>query len=331
VSSAPFFVVGSGRSGSTLLRLILASHSRLSIPPETWYLLRLPETLSTDRALLPSEIDTVISTMTTHYRWPDMKIDAREFRREVCALTNPALRDIVELVYHTHLARDGKQRWGDKTPGYIAIVPRLAQLFPGARFIHFIRDGRDVAKSFQSRGWYGRWLHANAREWIDAMEFSAHWARLDVAQQILQVRYEDLVLDTEKTVRGICDFLGETFEPQMLRWQEKADQLVPARETHIHEKLKQVPVPANVYRWKREMSLREVLVCEAFMGRHLRALGYELRFGAPFYAPFLALTCWYCRNALPIVTFPLRAIRALHSRLPQQSKSARQPGSGDEL
>jgi hypothetical protein len=331
VSSAPFFIVGSGRSGSTLLRVIMASHSRLSIPPETWYLLRLPDTLSFDRPLTPEETHQVIRIMTNHYRWPDMKLDAQEFRRKVLERHNPFLRDVVEIVYRAHLERDRKVRWGDKTPGYIEIVPRLAKLFPGARFIHFIRDGRDVAKSFQDKGWYGRWLHANAREWIEAMDFSERWARSDVSNQILDVHYEDLVLDTEKTVRRICNFLGEEFEPQMLLWQKKADQLVPAREAHIHEKLKQMPDAANVHRWKREMSAREIFVAEAFMGDQLRARGYELHFRSALYMPAFGLTRWYCRHVLPIVTLPVRAMRSLRGRLSNQPALVSQSGSRDEL
>src|SRR5580698_523448 len=102
--------------------------------------------------------------MTSHYRWPDLNFEVSEFRRQVADLETPYLQDVVELVYQNHLNREHKQRWGDKTPGYIEIVPQLAGLFPGAKFIHFVRDGRDVAKSFQSLRWAGRWLHDNTRE-----------------------------------------------------------------------------------------------------------------------------------------------------------------------
>jgi hypothetical protein len=331
VNSAPFFIIGSGRSGSTLLRLILASHSRLCIPPETWYLLRLPAALGADRVLTPEEIHNVIRIMTNHYRWPDMNLAASEFREAVSRLHQPRLRDIVEIVYHAHMARDGKPRWGDKTPGYIEIVPRLAALFPGARFIHFIRDGRDVAKSFQSRRWNGRWLHTNAQEWLETMQYRQRWLRSPFASQIREVRYEDLVLDTEQTLRGICDFLGESFEPQMLLWQERADQLVPAREAHIHQKLKQTPEAANVYRWKREMSAREIFVCEAFMGHDLAALGYERRFPSAWWTPLFALTRWMCRGVLPVVALPLRALRSVRNRLSGRPALHRQPVTSDEL
>lgn len=161
-TTAPFFIVGSGRCGSTLLRMMLASHSRLSIPPETWFLIPpLVKRFSIDRPLNAAEIESAVSVITGDYRWPDMKIDAQEFRHAVGQLAQPRVRDLAEVVYRWHVQTEGKARWGDKTPVYIEILPELASMFPGSRFIHLVRDGRDVAKSFKATGWDsgGRWLH----------------------------------------------------------------------------------------------------------------------------------------------------------------------------
>jgi len=315
VNTAPFFIIGSGRSGTTLLRLILGSHSRLSIPPETWYLNKLPDLLTLDRPLTSQECERVVQVMTGHYRWPDLDFHTDEFRRRVAALKSPRLRDIVEIVYLEHLAREHKSRWGDKTPGYIELVPQLAQLFPGAKFIHVIRDGRDVAKSFQVRRWSGDWLHQNAGEWLTAMSCGERWKSSTLARQLLEVRYEDLVLDQENQVRRICQFLEEEFEPQMLTWHTNVENLVPAREIHIHEKLTQAPTSEDVGRWKRELRAREVLVCEALMGRHLKLHGYELHFAGRGWRPILWLTRQYCEQVLPVASMPLRAFRALKKQI----------------
>jgi hypothetical protein len=314
-TQAPFFIVGSGRSGTTLLRMILASHSRISIPPETWYLNRMTDLLDVSRPLTPQEVEKVTQTMVNHYRWPDLKFDASEFRHEIAALESPHLRDIVELVYEKHLSREGKTRWGDKTPGYIEFIPQLSRMFPGARFIHLTRDGRDVAKSFQSRRWNGKRLHDNAHEWIDATRHAARWRNSAFSSQFLEVRYEDLVLSPELTVRRICEFIGEQFEPQMLAWQEKVAALVPEREASIHEKLSQPPGAEDVFRWKREMSSLEALVCEAFMGQQLAEYGYELKFPGAGWFPLLRLARWYCDRVLPAVDLPPNAFRALKRRI----------------
>ena len=250
--------------------------------------------------------------MTSHYRWPDMRLDTSEFLSEVARFERPYLRDIVEVVYRNHLARERKVRWGDKTPGYIEIVPQLASLFPGAQFIHLFRDGHDVAKSFQVLRWQGGgWLHASTQEWNKAADFDETWRRTEFASAILQLRYEDLVLKTEETVVGICNFLNEPFDPQMLLWHEKVDDLVPAREAHIHQKLKHAPKQSDVYRWKREMTAREIFVSEAFMGRHLRRLGYECRYQSRAWESVFGLTRLFCRFVLPAVMIPIRLLRRL--------------------
>ncbi len=300
--------------------MILASHSRLTIPPETWYVLRLLENFDPTSALTASEAAAAAKLMVSHYRWPDMNIDAKDFEREVQDLKNPQLRDVVEIVYRTHLERDGKPRWGDKTPGYIRIVPELIAMFPDSKFIHFYRDGRDVARSFQVQGWYGRWLHENTREWNESLDYNARWRSSPLAHRVLQVRYEDLVLDTEKSLRDICHFLDEEYEPQMLSWQNHVEELVPAREAHIHGKLKNTPNREDVYRWKKEMSAREVLVSEAFMGRHLEEMGYERRYRGGLWPIALQLTRWYCRTVLPVAALPVRAARAVSDRLLGRSK-----------
>jgi hypothetical protein len=295
--------------------MILVSHSRLSIPPETWYLNQMRDLLELNRPLSPQESRRVVRLMTEHYRWPDLEVPADEFRRRVFAMESPFLRDIVELVYLEHLARSGKSRWGDKTPGYIELVPQLAHLFPGAKFIHLIRDGRDVAKSFQVRRWSGRWLHQNTTEWLAAMRYGQRWRDSEYARQFLEVRYEDLVRSQEREVRRICEFLCEEFEPQMLSWQHSVERWVPTREAHIHEKLTQAPSVEDVGRWKREMSAREILISEAFMGRQLQAQGYELRFRGSTWEPILWLTRFYCDHVLPTINLPLRTFRVLKGQI----------------
>jgi Sulfotransferase family len=314
-TTAPFFIVGSGRSGSTLLRMMLASHSRLTIPPETWYLIPLLQRFNFDRRLNADEVESAVSIVTSHYRWPDMKLDAQDFRREATRLPQPYLRDLVEVVYRLHVQAEGKARWGDKTPVYIEILPQLAKMYPDSKFIHLIRDGRDVAKSFQATDWVGRWLHDNAREWIRALACHWRWVHSDFRDRILPIRYEDLVLETERTLRQICAFIGEEFEPQMLSWELKVDEQVPARERDIHAKLKLKPGAESVARWKREMSAREMFVAEAFMGADLTRLGYERRYRSRVWTPALVLTRLYCRTVLPAFEFQIRAARFLRKRL----------------
>lgn len=322
-SVAPFFIVGSGRSGSTLLRLMLASHSRIAIPAETWYLTALLEELPIDRPLEEDEIGTAISLMTSHFAWPDLGLDATEFRHRAANLTGVRLRDLVEIVYRWHMEIEGKSRWGDKTPAYIGIIPALAAMFGDAKFIHLIRDGRDVVKSFQRQGWLGPWMHGCAKEWLKAVEWDLKLGKTQLNERILRVRYEELVLYPEVTLRGICAFIDERFEDQMLLWRKKVAGAIPDRQKKFHSNLSRDMNPSDVGRWKREMTSREVFVAEALIGTQLSRFGYERRYRSKLWNPLFAGTRAYCRRVLPVVGLQRRVFSFVGRRLQRGVSSIR--------
>src|SRR5215471_2582938 len=99
----PFFIVGSGRSGTTLLRLILAGHSRIHIPPETWFILPLVERFSPSRSLAPEEVAEAIKIIISHRRWADMGISDADFANWAGQCQQPRLVDVINLVYRAHL------------------------------------------------------------------------------------------------------------------------------------------------------------------------------------------------------------------------------------
>lgn len=309
IDNTPFFIVGAGRSGTTLLRLILAGHSRLHIPPETWFVRPLVKELPLTERLSATQVDRAIGLMIEDYRWPDMGIPPEELRHRVAMLNGPRLVDVVNIVYQHHLALAGKQRFGDKTPIYIDVIPQLSVLYPGAKFIHLIRDGRDVAISNIDLGWDRYYERANF-EWTLAMAKRREYLSSPYASHILDVRYEDLVSNLEATVKQVCDFLGEAFEPAMLEWQQLTT-LVPERERHIHGKLGQPVSSDAIAVWRRKLSGPECFAIEACLHNDLRQLGYQLRFSGAAWQPLLQIT-----GSLLYATAPLlgRGTRYLKRR-----------------
>lgn len=309
VDNTPFFIIGAGRSGTTLLRLILAGHSRLHIPPETWFVEPLVRKLPLTGALGPADIECAVSIMTQDYRWPDMEISAADLSRWATELENPTLVSIINLVYRYHLERTGKQRFGDKTPIYFNIVPELLTLYPEAKFIHLIRDGRDVAVSCIDVDW-DRYYERTSFEWTRAMAKRREYLNSSFASRILDVHYEHLVEDLEGTVRHICAFLGEDFEQGMLEWQHLTT-LVPARERHIHAKLNQPVTSDAIATWRRKLSAPECFAIEACLHRDLQQLGYPLKFAGKGWRPLLQIA-----GALLYTSAPLlgRTVRYLKRR-----------------
>ena len=236
--------------------------------------------------------------MTSHYRWPDMQIAADVLHRQAMALKDPQLVDIVNLVYREHLARTGKPRLGDKTPRYFMIVPQLAALYPDAKFIHLIRDGRDVAISFIDLGFSH--YYQKSFEWTRVMRNRAALLDGPYASQILEVKYEDLIKDPPAVLRRICHFLDEEFEPAMLDWTPLLD-LVPERERSIHPKLGQPITTDAIGVWRKRLSAVECFAMEACLWRDLLRLGYQLRFSSPAWRPLLDMAAWLLHMGAPFM------------------------------
>jgi Sulfotransferase family len=295
---APFFIVGAGRSGTTLLRLILTGHSRLHIPPETWFLRDLVRQFPLTGALTQPQRERVAAVMVGHERWPDLGVDADDVTRAVVAQAAGAgLREAIQLVYARLLEKSSKQRVGDKTPHYFEILPELATLFPDARFIYLVRDGRDVAMSWIDAGWQR--YYEPGFEWPQAMACLRRDQRT-YPDRVLEVRYEDLVRRAEDTVRRICDFLGEDFEPAMLDWRGRVDQ-VAARDRHLHGRLMQPLSDDAVAAWRRRLSAVECFGMEAWLHRALREGGYALRFDARGWTPAFRVVAGGLRVLAPVL------------------------------
>jgi hypothetical protein len=305
-----FFFVGSGRSGSTLLRLLLMGHSRIHIPPETWFIIPLVERLPLHEPLSAAQVREAVEIITNDYRWQDMGIAATDLKSSAVGLHQPHLRDIIDLIYNDLLRPLGKARLGDKTPPYIAIVPQLASLYPEAKFIHLIRDGRDVAISFVQLGFAQRCHDGRRFEWIAAMRAAHNYRSTHYADRILEVRYEELVRHPQSTLRQICAFLGEEFEPQMVNRPLQID-AVPERERHIHAGLDQPVSPDGVAIWRRKLSAFQCFCMESCLRQYLVEFGYELRFARTIWQPLLIVTGLALRFASPLLD---RAVPPLRRR-----------------
>jgi hypothetical protein len=297
-AQGPFFVVGAGRSGTTLLRLILNGHSRLHIPPETWFLRPLLRQCPLDRPLTQPECERAIGIMVRHERWPDMDMPEAVLRQQADALVQKRLVDLVDLVYAHQRAAAGKPRIGDKTPHYFEIVSELATLYPRARFIHLLRDGHDVAISWIDAGWQR--YYEPGFEWPRAIACLQR-DRIAFAERFHAVRYEDLVQRPQETVAAICNFLGEAFEPAMLLWHERTAQ-VAERDRHLHRRLHDPLAAEAIGVWRRRLSAAECFAVEACLHQSLRPGGYALRFDAVAWRPALATAGWMLRALAPVLS-----------------------------
>lgn len=154
-------------------------------------------------------------------------------------------------------------------------MPLLADLFPESRFIHVIRDGRDVALSYLQGGWGPKTLAGNAVYW---KRFVRHGRREGARlgpHRYSEVRYEDLLDDPEREVRRLSRFVGLEFDDSMLRYFERAQALlVTPKHLQTHGALR-LPPTKGLRDWRHEMPRDDVALFESLAGDLLNELGYE--------------------------------------------------------
>jgi hypothetical protein len=251
----PIFIVGCHRSGTTLLRLVLDSHPSISCGPETRFL-------------------TELLAITSEENWPHMR--QYGFPR---TWWHERIAEFFASVHGEYARRRGKPRWADKTPRYALSVGGIAELFPTCQVVHVIRDGRDVVASHRHRWGYVAALKA-VPKWRLYVE-TAQTAGAELgAGRYYEIRYEDLVTDTEATVRKLLDFLGEPWDDAVLDFERKPHDVQPRYATFASSRRAAIGDQRAIYRWRVGAHRRELdpllralfrLVC----GRTLHKLGYS--------------------------------------------------------
>ena len=275
---APFFIVGSARSGTTLLRLMLNAHPEVAVPPESRFITE----------LYPGEgkvqIETFLTALAAHKRFRtwDLPISvvADELRATAADASQVEYPEAIAAAFRAYARVGGKSRWGDKTPRYVEHLELLSELFPTARFIHLIRDGRNVALSYANVPFGPKTVGKAAALWSKRVCAGHQVGRALLTGRYLEVLYEDLVEDAEGETKDICDFIGLDFDPGMLDYTERARGSVLPRASMYNPHVKKKPT-ANVRSWQDSMPADQVEVFEAVAGDTLSLIGYERRFPNP--------------------------------------------------
>jgi hypothetical protein len=186
-----------------------------------------------------------------------------------------ARRFVLGAPFAAYAARFGKARWGDKTPHYVHHVDRLLEIWPDARFVVLVRDGRDVAVSLRSMPFGPNNAWAAAQWWARGIRAGEDAQRRHPGS-VMTVRYEDLAQDPPTHVPPICEFLGLHYSEEMLAL-EKADRsrIVADQKSWFPTLFDGINTRA-VARWQREMSTREQAVFAALAAPELARFGYPV-------------------------------------------------------
>ena len=280
VSSAsvpPFFVVGAPRTGTTLVRRLLSSHSRIAIPPESLFV---AEYLAAER--VPFEARRRLLTEE-----PDLAhwgISLTETELASCK----TMADCLAYAHRKYAAARGKDVWGQKTPKLVRHVDLLVRHFPKARFLHVVRDGRAVVASLRRSDAHRLNVLYGARRYAQdaalGVDMEARYP-----ERTMRVTYEALVAAPAEVLGDVCAFLGVTLEPAMVDASPKPLRLNAMEEAAGHHVHVSGPIRASfAEKWREELSEREIALVDHFCGDVLRTLGYDANDAAPPASTWLA-------------------------------------------
>jgi len=260
-SFAPIVLGGCGRSGTTLLRMMLDSHRRICCGPES--------SLFRRRA-----IDA--DWLADRFGFP--RADVAAIRDG--ARSRPAF---IEAFAGLCMQKAGKARWAEKTPRNISRIGEIFRCFPSARFVHMLRDGRDVACSLRTHPRHkvvdGKLVPTGirkpiagcARRWVRDIEGSRRWWG---DPRFLTVRYEDLVLDPRPALGRLMAFIGEEWDEAMLAHAAADSPFRDATRFAQNPEALGAVNTAALSRWQRDLDERDKRIFKRIAGPLLVELGY---------------------------------------------------------
>lgn len=210
----PLFIVGLSRSGTKLIRDILNRNNGVLIPEiETQFI---PEIL-TNKNLTLGQLHKKIKKTEFVNRFPEVEWPSLERLNKINTIDNET--DLIETILKFYASEENNQTWdnqviwGDKTPSYLRHLDLLNRCYPHCKFIHIIRDPRDRALSVKNT--WGKSMYRATELWRKEIQESCKWrSRKDC---YMELKYEDLLVDTEDVLKKICSFLNVEYSSEMLQ------------------------------------------------------------------------------------------------------------------
>lgn len=332
----PVFVVGTPRSGTTLMAKVLGRHSRLFMPGETHFF----DDIYAHRDSLGDfehveGRNNIAARLASHYGryWeiPDQERVDRIIHEqpEAWASWREGMRDYRDAFsgfMEMQMEVAGKARWGNNAPRDIFNVDEILAFYPQAKFVVCVRDPRDFLLSYK-----GKWKVTGDEHverlrklyhpvitsllWKSSMRQLAGIKAKVPAGNLVIVRYEDLVNMPEETVRRICAVVEEDFEQQMLDVEESNSSTGQQKKGIF---------ATSVQRWRSELTLAEIAVAQRLTGSEMQALGYQQEaINAPILgvvgtylgAPFAFVRAMRANAEMrgPLIPYLARRVRSLIS------------------
>lgn len=285
----PIFVLGSPRSGTTLLRLMLTCHRGIAIPPEcgfaVWWMRKYQDW--TLRDLDTPRLEEFLRDLVSSRKFDTWRQTVDAVRESVQLSQPQSYAQLVSSVYGSYAQRHKPSawRWGDKNNFHVKHVEQLATLFPDASFIHVVRDGRDVACSYLdvARSTYcspykpqlPASIERIAADWCSAL-MAVESARTSLGIRVHSVRFEELVKSPAAVLGVACAAIQEDYDPEMLQYHSRnaTDALEPPETMEWKASTTSAPDSSKIGRYQSELTGHQIALFESIAGDAMARFGY---------------------------------------------------------
>lgn len=270
----PIFIGGCDRSGTTFLGSLLGTHQQSLCVPESQFII---EVLNGSNFKIDDiEPRAVLEMIRKHPRFKIWAIDVDDLAVDQSINSYSSLIEHIVKHYGEKNAQPTPHFWVDHTPSNIKYVATLLEIFPNAKMIHLVRDGRAVASSLLPLIWGPRSVDKAAYFWLTNLAYGLAAEALYGSNRIMRVKYEELVNETESTLQAICSFIGMEYQPNMVQGDGFK---VPSFTRKQHALVGKKPNQTRVNAWQKKLTPRQIEIFESTTANMLNYLGYTPRFG----------------------------------------------------
>lgn len=279
------FIVGVGRSGTSLLQSILNAHSEIAFMPETQFFRKYVASKKT----MPTDLTAFKKTLEADTSFHRTSIAPDDLLGQFKNNSFTSIQAYKTLL-NTYLARKNKKIIGDKDPRNIDYLPKLYQHFPDAKIIHIYRDPRDVVLSKTKATWSAHrpfWMHA-----IIGQHQLARGRKIGkelYEKNFFEIKYEELIEQPEQTIRNLSVYLNVAYQADMMNFANSSRELVDEKEMSWKKETFQPIQKNNRGKWKKNFTSKQIQYIEAVSNEAFEQLNYEkLNYKSPLGMSFMA-------------------------------------------
>lgn len=268
------FILGVGRSGTSLLQSMLNSHSEIAFPPETHFFRYYVAPNRKRKQIIKNEPEKFFSVLEQDKSFSRININPQELLSDTNSDFKP--EKIYQKLLEIYLNKKGKTIIGDKDPKNIEFVQQLYKYFPQATIIHLIRDPRDVVLSRTKAAWSAHrplWLHAMIYN-SQILTGRKNGIRL-FKKNYLEIKYEELISNPKDPLKRIVKNIGLEYEESMLNFSKSGSELMDESEKQWKIETTGPLLRSNVKKWKKELSNQQIGLIQTICRKPMMIYGYS--------------------------------------------------------